>query len=161
MDGTVTSFLPTKGYGFARGDDGRDYFLHQSDVQSSATVIEGQRISFDESATPKGYRARHVRAITTAGPVRYALPDEILLINGADAPGGWELLDTCAWTITGSARGAPDDARRLLKRRAQQLGATGVIGVRYSKSTGSEGATGGKGTHGAPLYGTPGVSRKG
>lgn len=146
MDGTVSSFLPAKGYGFVRGDDGRDYFLHQSDlVPAFGVPIEGQRISFEETATPKGYRARRVKPLGSVGPVRYVVPDMVLQSRGSDIR-GWEILASSLWTVHGSSRDSPDDAKALLLARVAKLGGNGAVGVGYYKSTGSEAGTG-RGTH--------------
>lgn len=146
MEGAVTSFLPAKGYGFVRGDDGRDYFLHQSDLSpEQATPIEGQRLAFEEVATPKGYRARRVKLLGEIGPVCYLAPDVVLHSRDSDIR-GWETLKTSLWTVNGSSRNSPDDAKDLLLERIAMLGANAAVLVRYYKTTGSE-AGRGRGTH--------------
>lgn len=146
MDGTVSSFLPAKGYGFVRGDDGRDYFLHQADLdQADDTPIEGQRITFEETATPKGYRARRVKALDAVGPVLYLMPDTVVQTRESEIR-GWETLQVSLWRVHGSSRESPDDAKALMLERVASLGATGAVLVRYYKTTGSEAGTG-RGTH--------------
>lgn len=146
MEGSVSSFLTAKGYGFARGDDGRDYFLHKSDIDPAVgVVIEGQRIVFEESATPQGYRARRVRPVALTAATRYLVPEQVLESN-ASAVRGWEILETSPWKIRGTSRDSPDSAKADLLIKARCLGATGVVLVQYSKTTGSESGTG-RGTH--------------
>ena len=145
MDGAVTSYLASKGYGFIHGDDGRDYFLHSTDIVGDCPPVEGQRLTFEETATPKGYRARNVKAIENMGPVRYLVPDSVMQSRSSDIP-GWETLQSSLWTVHGSSRGSPDDAKDEVLRRASSLGANGVVLLSYYKTTGSEAGTG-RGTH--------------
>ena len=37
MKGTVKWFNPTKGFGFIEGEDGTDYFVHQSTIKDERT----------------------------------------------------------------------------------------------------------------------------
>jgi cold shock CspA family protein len=44
MTGTIKNFLPQKQFGFILGDDGKDYFFHQSSLVSSgqtSQIMEG------------------------------------------------------------------------------------------------------------------------
>jgi cold shock CspA family protein len=58
--GVIKTYLPEKKYGFIKGDDGKDYFFHQNafkDKKQIAMISEEAYVSFDQKATPKGYRA--------------------------------------------------------------------------------------------------------
>lgn len=145
MEGIVNSFLPSKGYGFLRGDDGRDYFVHHSDIVGEHAVIEGQRVAFEESATPKGYRARRVCPVKLAGATGYVLPDDVLTTRHTTIK-GWEVLVESRWVVGGSSRESPDAAMRTLQERARRIGATAVLEVEYSKTRGAESGSG-HGTH--------------
>ncbi len=146
MEGTVASFLPSKGYGFILGDDGCSYFLHQSDIApESGPVVEGQRLIFEESATPKGYRARRVRPVSTTSMAQFVVPDAVLHSREAQVK-GWETIEASRWAIVGSSRESPDSARSLMLANARRIGANGVIHVQYFKTRGSEAGTG-RGTH--------------
>jgi len=145
VEGTISSFLPSKGYGFLRGDDGRDYFVHHDDIIETQAVVEGQRVVFEESATPKGYRARRVRPMAVTGAVRYVLPDEVLTSRNATIK-GWEVLVRSRWIVSGASRESPDAAMRMLQEHARHIGATAVLAVEYSKTRGEE-AGSGRGTH--------------
>ncbi|MBO9716203.1 MAG: cold shock domain-containing protein [Pseudoxanthomonas sp.] len=139
MDGTIRSYLPAKGYGFVRGNDNRDYFLHQSDISPGTQVLEGQRIRFEEAATPKGYRAKNVQLLDRQPiEVRYQIPDGVLLSKEGQ-PRQWEIVDRCRWTIHASGRGSPDDVRTALKHKASLIGANAVLGVTYHTTTSSSG----------------------
>ena len=52
-----------RGYGFITGEDGNDYFLHISAIESFAGVypVRGQKVEYGEIYdAPKGKEARHV-----------------------------------------------------------------------------------------------------
>jgi CspA family cold shock protein len=67
--GTVKWFNAEKGFGFISNDDGgEDVFVHFSAIQTDGyrTLNEGQKVSFDTEADPRGnrgLRAVNVRAI--------------------------------------------------------------------------------------------------
>lgn len=63
--GTVKWFNDAKGFGFISPENGGDdLFAHFSAIQSQGfkTLTEGQRVSFDVSAGPKGPQATNIRA---------------------------------------------------------------------------------------------------
>ena len=57
--GTVKWFNPVRGYGFITGDDGKDVFVHQSDIlMKGFRFLEvGQKVSYQIKPTEKGTRA--------------------------------------------------------------------------------------------------------
>jgi CspA family cold shock protein len=63
--GTVKWFNAQKGYGFITSDDGKDYFVHFSEIQSSGfkTLDEGQEVEFEIKQGPKGEQASKVNKI--------------------------------------------------------------------------------------------------
>jgi cold shock CspA family protein len=144
MEGNVSHFLPSKGFGFIQGDDGRNYFAHQSDF-GDRVPVDGQRVRFAEDVTPKGYRARHIEPIADTATDLFVVPDGILQTREAEIR-DWELIEASPWRIHSSSRESPDEARAGLLARASLLGATGVVLVSYYKTRGSEAGTG-KGVH--------------
>jgi len=63
--GTVKWFNDSKGFGFITPENGgEDLFAHFSAIQGSGfkTLAEGQRVSFDIVAGPKGQQAANIRA---------------------------------------------------------------------------------------------------
>ena len=62
MLGKVKWFNEKKGFGFISGEDGNDYFLHFSKINTSGfkTVSEGEEVEFDVEDGEKGPQATNV-----------------------------------------------------------------------------------------------------
>ncbi|AKN29925.1 cold-shock protein [Clostridium carboxidivorans P7] len=62
MNGTVKWFNGEKGFGFITGEDGKDVFVHFSQIKSEGykSLEEGQEVSFDAVKGPKGLQAENV-----------------------------------------------------------------------------------------------------
>ena len=60
--GTVKWFNDAKGIGFIEQDGGKDVFVHHSAIQAQGfkSLQEGQRVSFEIVAGPKGPAAANV-----------------------------------------------------------------------------------------------------
>jgi CspA family cold shock protein len=60
--GKVKWFNTQKGYGFIEMDDGKDIFVHHSEIQGSGyrSLDEGQRVEFEVRQGPKGEQAVNV-----------------------------------------------------------------------------------------------------
>ncbi len=54
--GTVKWFNESKGYGFIESEDGKDLFVHFSEIQGEGfkTHTEGQSIEYEEGVGQKG-----------------------------------------------------------------------------------------------------------
>jgi len=61
-EGTVKWFNQRKGYGFISTPDGRDVFVHYSNITGNGfkTLSEGESVSFDIVDGEKGPRAENV-----------------------------------------------------------------------------------------------------
>lgn len=62
QQGTVKWFDAVKGYGFISGDDGKDAFVHQSNIlMKGFRLLEvGQRVSYQIEPAEKGRKAINV-----------------------------------------------------------------------------------------------------
>jgi len=63
--GTVKKIVSDRGFGFIAADDGKEYFFHQSGVDSTLnfdSLRGGEAVSFDIEQSQKGPRANRVRA---------------------------------------------------------------------------------------------------
>jgi CspA family cold shock protein len=62
LEGKVKWFNPRKGYGFIATPDGRDVFVHYSNIggEGFKTLEEGDPVSFDIVEGEKGPRAANV-----------------------------------------------------------------------------------------------------
>ncbi len=60
--GTVKWFNESKGYGFIESEDGKDLFVHFSEIQGEGfkTLAEGQSIEYEEGVGQKGPQATKV-----------------------------------------------------------------------------------------------------
>ena len=64
IQGTVKWFNDAKGFGFISRENGEDVFVHFRAIQGQGfkTLKEGQKVSFDITAGPKGQQASNIRA---------------------------------------------------------------------------------------------------
>ncbi len=62
MKGTVKWFNESKGYGFISPEEGKDVFVHFSEIRMEGfkTLAEGQVVQFDVTEGPKGPQASNV-----------------------------------------------------------------------------------------------------
>jgi cold shock protein len=63
MNGTISKLITDKGFGFIKGEDGQEYFMHRSAIQGDGfeQVRKGQVVTFDAGRGDKGLRADNVR----------------------------------------------------------------------------------------------------
>lgn len=60
MDGKVKFFDGTKGFGFIVGDDGKEFFVHQSGLQDGVHLRDEDEVSFDVEEGDRGLKAVNV-----------------------------------------------------------------------------------------------------
>lgn len=60
MEGTVKWFNKTKGYGFIKGDDGKEYFVHVNDVPPGTLLKDNDPVTFETVKTERGVKAQQV-----------------------------------------------------------------------------------------------------
>ncbi len=65
VEGSVKWFSEKKGYGFIEKDDGGDVFVHFSAIEGDGfkTLLEGQRVQFEEDVGAKGPTAKNVKPV--------------------------------------------------------------------------------------------------
>jgi CspA family cold shock protein len=61
--GTIKFFNQDKGFGFITPADGKDIFVHISNVVGGATLTEGQSVSYEVGEGRKGPEATSVRPV--------------------------------------------------------------------------------------------------
>lgn len=62
--GTVKKIIADRGFGFIRGEDGKEIFFHRSGLQGLTfeSLQEGQAVEFDLEEAARGPRASNVRS---------------------------------------------------------------------------------------------------
>ncbi|PIU41349.1 MAG: cold-shock protein [Candidatus Omnitrophica bacterium CG07_land_8_20_14_0_80_42_15] len=63
--GKVKWFNDSKGFGFITPEEGKDVFVHHSEIQGDGfkSLSEGQEVEFDVAMGPKGEQAKNVKKI--------------------------------------------------------------------------------------------------
>jgi len=62
--GTVAKWIGDRGYGFIKCEDGKEIFVHNSDIQGKSSLIEGEKVEFEVTQGDKGPRAAKVKPIS-------------------------------------------------------------------------------------------------
>ena len=60
MNGKVKFFNTMKGFGFIAADDGKEYFVHQSELKEGVTLDENDSVTFDVEEGDRGPKAVNV-----------------------------------------------------------------------------------------------------
>lgn len=60
MKGNVKFFNQTRGFGFIAGEDGKEYFVHQTGLKEGVTISENDSVIFDIEKGDKGPKAVNV-----------------------------------------------------------------------------------------------------
>lgn len=60
MKGTVKFFNDTKGFGFIAGDDGNEYFVHQTGLTDGTSITENDAVEFEVEQGDRGPKAVNV-----------------------------------------------------------------------------------------------------
>jgi cold shock protein len=57
MKGNVKFFNRMKGFGFISGEDGKEYFVHQSGLKEGVTIDESDSVEFEVEQGDRGLKA--------------------------------------------------------------------------------------------------------
>ena len=60
MKGQVKFFNAMKGFGFIAGEDGKEYFVHQTGLKEGVTLNENDSVEFDVEQGDRGPKAVNV-----------------------------------------------------------------------------------------------------
>jgi CspA family cold shock protein len=63
--GRIKKVVSDRGFGFIAADDAKEYFFHRDGLDQSLDfdrLVGGEAVTFDVESSPKGARARNVRA---------------------------------------------------------------------------------------------------
>jgi cold shock CspA family protein len=147
MQGCVSHISKEKGWGFINGTDGYKYFFHVSSLTDSTfnQLVEGTVLEFIADENDKGLVAKQIKLINLTPPETYDIRFGIQF-SKSNQVADHEVIDISDWYVTGSGRGAPDNAKQQALQRAQLVGANAVLNWHYFTSVGSEPGAG-KGTH--------------
>lgn len=132
MKGVIKTYLPSKSYGFIKGDDEKDYFFHIKDIKSKKEILDGMLVSFEESANPKGYTAKNIQILDKECPT-YEVPKNFIF-SKSDELKDFQILSSSKNPITITTN-SPDKSRDILKEEALKIGANSVICYKYTKTT--------------------------
>ena len=61
MKGTVKFFNNMKGFGFIAGEDGKEYFVHQTGLSEGTFLNDNDSVDFDIEEGDKGLKAVNVK----------------------------------------------------------------------------------------------------
>ena len=60
MKGTVKFFNSAKGFGFIAAEDGKEYFVHKSDLAEGTELLDNDSVTFDLGEGNRGPKAINV-----------------------------------------------------------------------------------------------------
>ncbi|MFC1723383.1 cold-shock protein [Nanoarchaeota archaeon] len=63
MEGTIKWYDPEKRFGFIVGEDGKEYFVHKSELPEGVVPTEGQAVSFEVVQAEQGTQAKGVQML--------------------------------------------------------------------------------------------------
>ena len=63
MKGTVKWFHDRKGFGFIKGEDEKDIFVHRNSLAEDTQIDEGDIVEYDIESSEKGPNAKNVKKL--------------------------------------------------------------------------------------------------
>ena len=61
MNGVVKWYNPRKGYGFIENEEGKDIFVHRTQVPQGTYLNEGDKVTFEIEKDEKGPKAINIK----------------------------------------------------------------------------------------------------
>ena len=63
MKGKIKWYNPKKGFGFIVGEDGKDVFVHQTDIPEDVNLNAEDSVEYEIEETEKGTKAKNVKKL--------------------------------------------------------------------------------------------------
>ena len=63
MKGTIKWFNQRKGYGFIKGEDGKEIFVHRTAVPAGASLDEGDKVEYEIETLEKKPKAINIKKL--------------------------------------------------------------------------------------------------
>ena len=63
MKGNIKWYNSLKGYGFITGEDGKDVFVHHSDLPTDVSINEEDQVEYDIEKSDRGPKAKNVKKV--------------------------------------------------------------------------------------------------
>jgi len=63
MKGKVKMFNSARGFGFITGEDGKDVYVHNSDIEGGVALAIGDSVEYEVEAGERGPRAKKVKKL--------------------------------------------------------------------------------------------------
>lgn len=127
-EGSIVSYVPEKGYGFIKGNDGNSYHFKKADLQAGEDAPgAGSQVQFEAVATDRGFSAVQVKSI--AAPLEMWATPQNFLVTEHSTFSDAEIVFTYDIPCFAMAE-LHDEARQRLIDVAVSFGATGLIHLR-------------------------------
>ena len=63
MEGKIKWYNPIKGFGFIVGEDGKDIFVHQTDMPTDVELNEDDPVEYEVEQSERGPKAKNVKKL--------------------------------------------------------------------------------------------------